>query len=162
MLNENEIRFIADDMLGRLAKWLRIFGFDVLYHRSINDNDLIEKANSTGRILLTRDTKIASSGGANRCILVIPDNYREQLKQLFRLLNLNIDRQCIFSRCLICNELLKTTDKENVKGKVPPFVFEKAGEFMRCEKCDKIYWRGTHIERVEKFISELAESSDKK
>ena len=162
MLNKNKIKFIADDMLGRLGKWLRILGFDVLYSRSINNNDLISEANSTGRILLTRDTKIAFSEKAERCILIVSDNYREQLKQLFRLLDLEIDRQAIFSRCLICNELLKTTDKENVKGRVPPFVFETAGEFMKCEKCDKVYWRGTHIENIEKVISELAKSSDKK
>lgn len=143
-------------MLGRLAKWLRILGYDVIYYRSIDDDELIQKANIEARILITRDLEIASSDKANYCILIVPDNYREQLKQLFRLLSLRVDRQMVFSRCLICNEHLKKTEKETVKGKVPPFVFESTEEFMLCSKCDKIYWRGTHSERIEKVISELS------
>ncbi len=155
MLKNEETRFVADDMVGKLAKWLRILGHDVAYFHSIDDEELISIANSERRILLTRDTSIAESGRARRCIFLESDNYMEQLRQVFRLLALKVQKELIFSRCLICNEKLKEIGREHVEGNVPPFVFETRDEFVICEKCDKIYWKGTHNERVKETLHRL-------
>ena len=155
MLREGAIKFLADDMVGKLAKWLRILGHDVEYFHSIDDEKLISIANSEVRILLTRDKNIAESGKVRRCILIESDDYREQLRQVFRLLALKVTEELIFSRCLICNEKLKGISKEEVSGKVPPFVFETRDEFVICEKCDKIYWKGTHNRGVEEALKKL-------
>jgi uncharacterized protein len=155
MLSSNEIKFIADDILGRLAKWLRIFGYDVVYYHFIEDKDLIQIAVTQERILLTRDTDIVSSILPCRFIFIESHEYGEQLVQVFRLLSLKPDKQKVFSRCLICNLTLNSILKENVKGKVPPFVFETQNEFVSCMKCNKIYWKGTHNSRVEQIIEKF-------
>jgi uncharacterized protein with PIN domain len=155
MLNEDEIRFIADDMVGRLAKWLRILGYDCTYHRSIDDGELVRIANAERRILLTRDAGIAESGKAWRCIYIENESYREQLRQLFRLLPIGVRTGKTLSRCLICNETLKEIGKEEIRDKVPPFVLETQDRFLICQKCSKIYWRGTHNAQVEKALREL-------
>ena len=158
MLKDNDIKFIADDMLGRLAKWLRILGYDIIYYRSINNKELMALANLENRTLLTRDTDITSSGKAHNCILIENDNYKEQLKQVLGLLSMRIQKQKIFSRCLICNESLKPINRNDVMGKVPPFVFETQDEFVACCKCSKIYWKGTHSSRVEEIIRKVFDS----
>ena len=156
MLKDGQITFVADDMVGKLAKWLRILGHDVVYFHSIDNEELISIANSEDRILLTRDTSIAESGKARRCIFLESDNYVEQLRQVFRLLALKVHKELIFSRCLICNEKLKEIRKEDVEGSVPPFVFETRDEFVICEKCNKVYWKGTHNKRVEEILDKLS------
>jgi len=152
MLNDEETKFIADDMVGKLSKWLRILGYDVVYYRSIEDKQLVSIANSEKRILLTRDTNIAESGKVWNCMLLESDNYMEQLRQIFRLLNLRFKEGKLFSRCLICGEMLKEISKEEVKGKVPPFVFDTQKRFVFCDKCNKIFWKGTHNDRVEETL----------
>jgi uncharacterized protein with PIN domain len=156
MLKERQIRFVADDMVGKLAKWLRILGHDVAYFRSIDNKELISIANSENRILLTRDTDIAESGKTRHCLFLESDNYVEQLRQVYRLLALKVDKELIFSRCLICNEKLKGIRKESVEGSVPPYVFETRDDFVICEKCNKVYWKGTHNERVEEILGKLS------
>jgi uncharacterized protein with PIN domain len=155
MLNNEDIKFAVDDMLGKLAKWLRILGFNVSYYRTIPDKDIITAANSENRVLLTRDTKLAASGEAQRCILIESGDYREQLRQVFKLLPLKAEKHKFFSRCLICNEVLISVAKDDVKGKVPPFIFKTQNEFVSCLKCAKIYWKGTHNNRIEEFLEKI-------
>jgi uncharacterized protein with PIN domain len=155
MLNQDEIRFAADDMVGRLAKWLRILGYDCTYHRTIDNEELVRIANAEQRILLTRDTGIVESGKALRCIFIESESYKEQLRQLFRLLPIAAGTGKTLSRCLICNETLKEIRKEEIRDKVPPFVFETQDRFLVCQKCSKVYWRGTHNARVEEALREL-------
>ena len=155
MLNDEEVKFLADDMVGKLAKWLRILGYDVRYYHSIDDEKLISTANSERRILLTRDSKIADPGRVRQCVFLESDDYRAQLRRVLTLFALKPGRDKIFSRCLICNEKLVEIDRERAKGKVPPFVFETRERFIACEKCNKIYWKGTHNERVEEVLKDI-------
>ncbi len=155
MLKEEQIKFVADDMVGKLARWLRILGCDAAYFHSVDDKELISIANSEHRILLTRDESISESGEAWMCVFIESDDYLEQLRQVFRLFNLKVEKKSIFSRCLICNEKLKEISKEQIRGKVPPFVFKTRDEFVICENCNKIYWKGTHTERVEEVLKKL-------
>ena len=148
-------RFIVDDMLGKLAKWLRIAGFDTLYFRKIENQRLIDLALKENRILLTRDTDIAADKKARSCILIIADNYLEQLRQVFNVLKLSLDREKVFSRCLIGNKKLEATPREYVREKVPEFVFQTRKIFSSCPECKRIYWQATHAAHVEKTLEKL-------
>ena len=140
--------FIADDQLGKLARWLRILGFDTLYFRHIDDTELIAKAAEEKRILLTRDTRIADDPGPANCILIQSDDWIEQMKQLIAQLKLKLTPKNLFSRCLLCNSPLQPIPKADVRERVPPFVFQTQQEFVHCPSCDKIYWQGTHVSHV--------------
>ena len=147
-------RFIVDRMLGRLAKWLRILGYDTLYWRGNDWRILMEKGKD--RILLTRTTKFSHGGNFQGVILVREDNPDLQLRSVIRELGLKIDEHRIFSRCLICNRQLEKIPKEEVEGKVPDFVFSTYSEFNSCPECSRIYWKGTHQENMRKKIVELS------
>lgn len=151
--------FIADDHLAKLARWLRILGFDTLYFDKIDNLELMRKAAKEKRIILTRDTRIASDPGAASCIFIRSDNWIEQLRQIIGELRLKVNREAFFSRCLLCNTLLQAVPKAEVKERVPPFVFETQEEFVRCGTCDKIYWRGTHVSHVLDELKPLFETA---
>ncbi len=140
--------FVADDQLGKLARWLRILGFDTLYFRTIDDRELIRKAAGERRILLTRDTGIANDPGTADCVFIQSDNWIEQLKQLITQLKLKVGPKNLFSRCLLCNSPLQPIPKADVKERVPPFVYQTQNEFVHCPSCEKIYWQGTHVSHV--------------
>jgi uncharacterized protein with PIN domain len=147
-------KFIVDRMLGRLAKWLRILGYDTLYWREDNWRMLAEKGR--GRILITRTTKLPREGQFQGIILVREDNPELQLRSVIRELGLKIDEHHIFSRCLICNRQLEKIPKEEVEGRVPDFVFSTYSAFNSCPQCSRIYWRGTHQENMRTKLAELS------
>ena len=145
---ETVLSFIADDQLGKLARWLRILGFDTLYFRSIDDDELIRRAVEEKRILLTRDTNIAEDHGTADCIFIQSGNWIEQLRQLIAEFQLKLRPDRLFSRCLLCNSPLRAIPKADVEERVPPFVFQTQEKFVHCPSCDKIYWQGTHASHV--------------
>ncbi len=148
-------QFIVDCMLGKLAKWLRILGYDTLYWRG-NDWQML-KEKGRGRIFLTRSTAKFSHGGTFKGVILIrDDNPKLQLKSVMGELALKIDEHRIFSRCLVCNRQLKEIPKEEVEGRVPDFVFSTYSEFSSCPECSRIYWKGTHQEDMRKKIAELS------
>ena len=147
-------RFIVDCMLGKLAKWLRILGYDTLYWRGNNWQMLMEKGR--GRIFFTRTTKFSHVGSFQGVILVHDDNPDLQLRSVIRDLDLKIDEHRIFSRCLICNRQLKKIPKKEVGGRVPDFVLSTYSEFSSCPECSRIYWKGTHQENMRRKITELS------
>ena len=142
-----EIKFAADAMVGKLARWMRALGFDVAYWKRIDDDELIRIADSENRIILTRDTGIAARRrDTRRCVLVESDHYKEQLRQVLDLFGLKEFH--IFSRCLECNTVLETVDKEAVFERVPPFVYLTQERFAACPSCDRVYWHGTHADQM--------------
>ena len=132
-------------MLGKLAKWLRILGFDTLYYNEIDDDRLLAIAEKENRILLTRDTRIKRMKKAG-IIFIEDDHWREQLKQFLKAFP--VEKSDLFSRCLICNRELLEIKKEKVKEKVPPYVYQSQENFSCCPGCGKIYWSATHYERM--------------
>jgi len=131
--------FLCDQNLGRLARWLRIMGFDAEYMREW-DEKRIQKAISSGRIFLTRRRSMASKPGS---IVIESDHLNEQIAELDRILHLEEKIQP-FSRCSICNLSLKCAKADDVKNQVPEYVFATHEKFARCPGCSRIYWKGTH------------------
>lgn len=138
-------RFIADAMLGRLAKWLRILGYDTLYDPSWEDAYLVRLARAQGRILLTRDLALARRRGM-RTLVLQSEKLDEQLGQLRNALGL--EPSAAFTLCPVCNVPLEAIPKDRAWGQVPPYIFVKHAEFRVCPSCDRFYWRGTHWERM--------------
>lgn len=150
------MKFLVDSMLGRLAKWLRILGYDTLYFSSLDDNDLVRIARAQGRMVLTRDRMMLKRRGIDS-LLIESDDFTEQIPQVLRDLNLNLDRS--FSRCSVCNSPLRRAAREAVQERVPPYVFQTQERFSLCPQCGKIYWRGTHWQRMRERLRRLEEEA---
>ena len=146
------MKFLVDAMLGKLAKWLRILGYDALYCRDLGDEQLIGLAEAEGRVLLTGDEELWRQQGG---IFISSDDWREQLRELAEALGL--DTSGVFTRCIECNVPLERVGREEVEGEVPPYVLATQEEFGRCPQCGRIYWKGTHFQNalaeVEKIIN---------
>jgi uncharacterized protein len=144
------MRFIADIMLGKLARYLRMAGNDVLYFNDISDDEILKIAKAQDRIILTRDSLMLQRKECkNRIIssmLIRDDDFLKQLKQVKD--ELSIILKPLLVRCLKCNSLLEKAIKPEIEGKVPPFVFKTQERFMYCSGCSKYYWRGTHYENI--------------
>ena len=156
------IKFIVDNNVGKLAKWLRVLGYDTLFINPIADDELVRIALSEGRIILTKDTQIlrrrVAMTGQVRVIYVESDSIREQLRQVIEALELD-HRSLRFSRCLECNEPLIRQEREQVRNRVPSYVYQTQAQYMSCPRCGRIYWRGTHWSRMKGEIERVMEGS---
>ena len=142
-------KFVVDCMLGKLAKWLRLVGYDTAYMRDAQDDALVRQAVREDRILLTKDNLLAQRRLLrNRCIFVEEEGTGAQLREVMRKLSLRFVPDDMFTRCMVCNGEIEAVPKESVKALVPPYVHETQEEFGRCGSCGKIYWRGTHVDHV--------------
>jgi len=148
------MKFICDSMLGTLAKWLRIFGYDVLYNPAWKREELINISLREDRIILTRGTSLIKKIGL-KVVHIEKDGLENQLKQLVKQLSLRLTESSIFERCTICNVICKTVKKEEVRDRVPAYVYQTQNEFRICPVCTRIYWPGTHIESVQKMIKTI-------
>ena len=137
---------MVDVNVGRLAKWLRVMGYDSFFIPDADDNDLLRVAEDQERIVVTKDRHLAErravSKGRVRVVLVASDLFREQMRQISD--TLGLDSLDGFSICIKCNEMLTIVRKETVEDSVPPFVFSTRDQFYRCPACERLYWRGTH------------------
>jgi uncharacterized protein with PIN domain len=142
------MRFFADCNVGKLARWLRMLGFDVLYSPDIEDDVLVCQAIRENRIILTRDTEIAFRKAAQRSLFILSDETPEQVRQVITELGLKVDPSRLTPRCALCNEVLEEVPKEAVKDRVPPYTYSTHERFRMCGVCGRIYWHGSHVERV--------------
>ncbi len=149
-------RFIADVMLGSLAKWLRILGFDTIYFRAIDDNELIKIARQQERILLTRDTGIAQRKNIQQFILVQSNASLEQLKEVLSALEkINRPFPQLSPRCTLCNGELAETERNTVADRIPEYVFLNAASFFTCRECGKVYWCGSHKKSIDAILKNI-------
>ena len=145
-------------MLGTLAKWLRILGYDTLYDPALEDHQLVRLARAENRVLLTRDRALALRRGV-RILRVEAEDLDDQIHQVLSDLELVPDRS--FSRCPVCNEALRTLDRAAAGARVPTYVAQTHRTFRCCPACKRIYWRGTHWQRMDKRLAELGLADDR-
>lgn len=151
------MRFLVDRMLGKLAKELRMLGYDTLYYRGEDKYHLIKLAREENRIILTRNGKLVPKRPEDRILRVKEDKPSLQLKELFQKNIIFLKEETLFSRCLLCNVPLDEISREEAEGKVPDFIFHQQKEFSRCPQCLRIYWSGSHLDHMQKKIEELFE-----
>ena len=138
-------RFVVDAMLGTLAKWLRVFGFDTVFAKGMPDKEIVKLAKAENRILITRDRDLAKSLAGS--IYIQQKDLDEQLAIVLK--THPAERSRVLTRCLECNSVLSQLDKSQVKG-VPEGVLERESEFWQCPGCKKIYWPATHWKNMMK------------
>ena len=152
------MKFLADNMLGRLAVWLRLLGYDTASLPEADDAELARVARAEDRVLLTRDVELTQRRGI-RFLLIESEQMEEQLRQVFQASNLTA--QQAFSRCARCNMPLVQATKETVRGQVPPYVFQTQERFLRCPHCQRVYWRGTHWAHMVAQIENLERAAER-
>lgn len=148
------MKFLLTNELGRLAKWLRILGFDARYEPSANKSLCMVEALKDERIVVTRNLRFGKRHGGT-IIFIRHDELEGQLNDLKEAIDLKIDAEHLFSRCTICNIALKTIEKKEVRESVPAYVYESHEDFMRCPKCLRVYWQGTHWGNVTEILKKI-------
>ena len=146
-----EVRFVLDTHLGRLAGYLRMFGFDTLYRNDFGDEMLAQIASEQKRILLTKDRGLLKRNSVTHGYCVRSTNPKDELVEVMRRFDL-FRSIAPFRRCIRCNEVLAAVEKEDILEDLLPQVRKDYSEFRRCTGCHQIYWKGTHFERMEHFM----------
>ena len=156
-------KFIVDTNVGRLARWLRMMGYDALFINDIDDRQLVAIGLKEKRVVLTRDTQIVQrrvvTSGRLKALLVRGDATKDQLRQVVRAMNLDCEERQ-FTLCLECNQPLIRRRKEEIKDLVPPYVFQTQSQYVECPSCHRIYWRGTHWQRMKRELETLMEEAE--
>jgi uncharacterized protein with PIN domain len=155
-LEIKEPRFIADAMLGKLARWLRILGFDTFYDSQIKDDELVAAGEREDRIVLTKDTGVMKRR-RGRKIFITSNHWREQVREVLGALDIE-KPPGVFSRCVECNVPLEPAPRDSVESLVPPYVFRTRQEFSRCSGCRRIYWAATHYEKMCEELGRILEN----
>jgi uncharacterized protein with PIN domain len=137
-------------MLGTLAKWLRILGYDTVFDTHLDDHGLVRLARAEDRVLLTRDRALARRRGV-RVLLVESEALDEQVRQVLG--DLGLRPQRAFSRCPVCNEALDDLDREAARDLVPAYVADTHETFRRCPGCERVYWRGSHWQQMDEKLA---------
>ena len=145
-------------MLGTLARWLRMFGFDCHFEADIDDRRLAQMARDQDRWLLTRDRALAANGP--RTVLIRSEELEGQLVEVFERKGLRPEPSLERARCSVCNGELHPVDRERVVDQVPPHVARTATRFTRCARCGRVYWPGSHGERIVSRMRKVCEALD--
>ena len=142
-------------MLGKLAKWLKILGFDTLFFAKIGDDELLAIAEKEERVLLTRDNELFERADAASAFFIISEDWQDQLKQVLDRFKLR-DKAKPYSRCIECNAVLKALSRDKAKNLVTPFVYKNAAGFALCPVCGRVFWQGSHQKdmaaKIEEFL----------
>jgi hypothetical protein len=149
-----ETRFILDAHLGRLAAYLRMAGFDTLYRNDYGDADLARMSRDEHRILLTRDRGLLKRSEVTHGHLMRETNPRRQLVEVVERFDL-VRSFAPFTRCLRCNTPLHPASKESIVDRLPERLIGLYDEFRLCDKCGRVYWKGSHYRRMSNLIEEL-------
>jgi hypothetical protein len=149
-----DIRFAADRMLGRLARLLRLLGYDTLYSPAVTAAELLEQAVRDGRVVLSRGNVARRFGASHFIFSVANEHPEEQLREVVEHFRLET-RSGLWTRCTLCNSLIEPVEKAVVADRIPPRAFEAYADFYRCSSCGHLYWQGTHVERMLKKLATL-------
>ena len=157
MSSDETIRFIVDANVGKLARWLRMLGYDTLYFNDIDDGELVRVGLQQKRVVITKDTQImlrrVITDGRVKAALVTDDDPKDQFRFLAE--EFKLDRSKQFTRCLECNQVLVQRNKDEVKNLVPPYVFQTQTQYYQCPECERVYWRATHWQHMTQELDDL-------
>jgi len=142
-------------MLGALVRWLRALDVDVVYEPALDDAALVDRAVAEGRTILTRDRRLTERRLARNHLLIRSDDVDEQVRQVVVELGLAPDPGRLLGRCLRCNAPLEPIDAESARARVPPWVARTHEEFRACPDCGRVYWRGTHVQRMVQRLQQM-------
>ncbi|MGK7369795.1 MAG: Mut7-C RNAse domain-containing protein [Candidatus Halalkalibacterium sp. M3_1C_030] len=151
--------FIADGHLTKLGQNLRLLGLDTLIEKDTNDSEIIRRSNRQKRMIVTRDKNLLRHGSAKYGYWVRNEQPDRQLNEILSHFDLR-DKLKPFSRCMTCNGLLEETTLSEVSDKVPPKVREWCSQFQRCRSCGKVYWKGSHYEKLKEKVEQLIEKKE--
>jgi uncharacterized protein with PIN domain len=158
------LRFIVDHNVGKLARWLRMMGYDSVFFEGPDDSAMVRQALAEGRIVLTRDTGIMKRrvviSGRLKAVLLGSEDPDEQMRQLLGSVDLLAGARP-FTLCLECNAALVERSPAEVRDRVPPYVFRTQEQYMECPRCRRVYWRGTHWQAMKKKLEEMRERNTK-
>ena len=159
-MHQYDMRFFVDAMLGNIAKKLRLLGYDSRYFSDIDDKDLISEAEKENRIIISKDKELVKRAQkiGIKSILVTKNKEIDQFCEIsdhVNLKNSKIDGDN--ARCPKCNSLTVLVDKILIKEKIPHKVYEMNKKFWLCNTCGQVYWEGTHIKDLQKFVRKLNE-----
>ena len=143
-------KFVADHMLGSLARWLRMMGYDTVYDKSKDDPDIAKLARAESRFILTRDKELSKEPGS---ILLENEDLDSQLRAVAARYGLKFSEDMI--RCSTCNGELSDLPKSEAQGNVPEGAYQVNEKFWRCSACQKIYWKGSHWEGISARLKKL-------
>lgn len=151
---EPQPRFLADRMVGTLAKWLRILGYDTVYMPEVSPASVKREARRQGRTLLTRRRCFLNQKDVPPFVFIRADRFREQLKQVCTDLQLKVSSS-LLRRCSVCNRELETIDRAQVQARVPAYVWQTQSGFFHCRQCRRVYWDATHRQRMVEELRHL-------
>lgn len=149
-----EISFVADGTLGRLVRWLRLLGFRTVYLPSATVSELTLAARRLGAVALSRSAQIEKHLGPGERLCIRSDRVADQLRDVLAAFHLEIDESAMFSLCLNCNEKLVHVRPNEVKDKVPAYVFQTHDQFEECPLCGKVFWAGTHHDLARRWLQQ--------
>lgn len=151
---------MVDRNVGKLARWLRMLGYDALLSGGEDDGQMVKAALFESRVLLTKDTQImlrrVVTSGRLRVIFIVSDEPAEQLRQVMEALGLSYHFNP-FTRCLECNTLLQPRQPEEVSHLVPAYVYRTQSRYVQCPTCHRVYWQGTHWQAMQRQLAELSQ-----
>jgi len=145
------MKLLCDHMLGSLARWLRFMGYDTAYPEPGPDRALVDRVRAEDRILLTRDKELAAR--VTGAVRIRSDILADQIREVAAALPLRLVDP--LTRCSLCNEILVSASMEDVKDLVPEGVRSRHRTFWRCPSCGRVYWRGTHWDKMVARLNEL-------
>jgi hypothetical protein len=152
---DDEACLILDNHLGQLATYLRMLGFDCLYHNDYQDDELARVSIEEGRVLLTRDRRLLMRKAIRRGYCIHQTDPRQQVAEVLKRFKL-FGQVKPFQRCMRCNSPLQTVSKQDVIERLEPLTKEYYDEFRICPTCNQIYWKGSHFEHMQQMILEMA------
>ncbi|HID18082.1 TPA: hypothetical protein EYP27_00905 [Candidatus Bathyarchaeota archaeon] len=159
-MKRTEPSFLVDGMLGSLARWLRMLGYDVEYEAERGDEELLEAAAKSGRILLTSDLELYRRAARKtlEAYLVEVGKRDEALQKLSKRFRLRLTLNPELSRCPLCNTPLKSATRKEISGRIPPTVLRRKRRFWICRNpnCRKVYWRGSHWDKIKETLRKVS------
>ena len=154
-MTKQPLKFLADRMLGKLARYLLMMGIDTVYFTQPDRSQLIDLATKQGRVILSRDTNLLNVRDVPEYLFIVDDLAETQLRQVVDHFEIKIDEDQLFTLCLQCNRKLIKKTAEEVRPFVPPYILTIHQKFSFCPQCERVYWKGSHQKRMEEMIRGL-------